>query len=229
MATQRRRGAEQAAAPADAPRAHPAPARTPSVLGGLWQMAFPREFFVSDEPVPDFSGLPFIMRWRWVFVIVFLFPLSVLFDMALALRKRFHTPTPSEHSNRVRRVQEQVSVAGHAASALSARQVRARPKGKPVCTDRPSWMAMSLRPNLYKNELRKVRIHDLNDILSVDTEAMLVRVEPFVTVGQLTAELVRALRRPADARAEDVCCFLCGVRRRSRVASRLPWYRNSTT
>jgi len=49
-------------------------------------------------------------------------------------------------------------------------------------------MAVSLREGKYKKTLHNVSIN-LIDVLQVDTERQVVRVEPLVSMGQLTATL----------------------------------------
>ena len=60
---------------------------------------------------------------------------------------------------------------------------------KPMCTGRPGWQAVSLREGKYKKELRKIYI-DLVDVLEVDTDRQVVRVEPLATMGQVSATLL---------------------------------------
>lgn len=57
-----------------------------------------------------------------------------------------------------------------------------------MCTARPGWMAVSLRVGIYKNHLQNIDVN-LIDILQVDTVRKVVRVEPLVTMGQVTATL----------------------------------------
>ena len=58
-----------------------------------------------------------------------------------------------------------------------------------MCTARPGWMTVSLRVGQYKKNLHKVSVN-LMDVLEVDTKRRVVRVEPMVTMGQLSAALV---------------------------------------
>lgn len=78
-----------------------------------------------------------------------------------------------------------------------------------MCTARPGWLTMSFRLPKYKETYRKIKI-DLVDVLEVinylkilgpipsrlhfrlqiDTGKRTVRVEPLVTMGQLTATLI---------------------------------------
>ncbi|XP_059149289.1 delta(24)-sterol reductase-like isoform X2 [Physella acuta] len=55
-----------------------------------------------------------------------------------------------------------------------------------MCTARPGWATMSFRRGLYKNSLHNIQIN-LLDILEVDIIKKIVKVEPLVTMGQVTA------------------------------------------
>lgn len=57
-----------------------------------------------------------------------------------------------------------------------------------MCTARPGWMNMSFRRALYKKTMQNIEVN-LIDILNVDTERKIVRVEPLVSMGQITAML----------------------------------------
>ena len=59
---------------------------------------------------------------------------------------------------------------------------------QPMCTSRPGWQTISLRVGLYKNTMRNIHIN-LVDILEVDTSRRVIRVEPLVSMGQITAML----------------------------------------
>ncbi len=60
---------------------------------------------------------------------------------------------------------------------------------RPMCTARPQWQTITLQRITYKSRLHQVRL-DLPDVVSVDEERRLVRVEPMVTIGQLNDFLV---------------------------------------
>jgi len=49
-------------------------------------------------------------------------------------------------------------------------------------------MAVSLREGLYKRTLRNININMI-DVLGVDVQRKVVRVEPLVSMGQITATL----------------------------------------
>uniref|UniRef100_A0A8C4QTB2 Delta(24)-sterol reductase n=1 Tax=Eptatretus burgeri TaxID=7764 RepID=A0A8C4QTB2_EPTBU len=57
-----------------------------------------------------------------------------------------------------------------------------------MCTGRPGWLTISLRVGKYKKTNYKIYIN-LMDILEVDTEKKMIRVEPLVNMGQVTARL----------------------------------------
>lgn len=57
-----------------------------------------------------------------------------------------------------------------------------------MCTARPGWMNISFRKGLYKKTMWNIEVN-LIDILKVDTERKLVKVEPLATMGQVTAML----------------------------------------
>ncbi|CAG0890049.1 unnamed protein product [Cyprideis torosa] len=57
-----------------------------------------------------------------------------------------------------------------------------------MCTARPGWQSMSFRVAKYKRRLTNIHIN-LVDILEVNAEEQWVRVEPLVTMGQLSASL----------------------------------------
>ena len=82
------------------------------------------------------------------------------------------------HDERVQEVVDQI-VAWDAAG----RKQRMR-------TARPNWAAMSLKLGSNKASSHQVRTHHLNRILKVDEEAMTLRAEPGVTMGDITSLLM---------------------------------------
>ena len=60
----------------------------------------------------------------------------------------------------------------------------------PMCTARPCWKSISLQTMTYKQRMFKVAI-DMPDIISIDEEKRLVRVEPMVSIGQLNDFLIQ--------------------------------------
>ncbi|GJQ68037.1 hypothetical protein Trydic_g10670 [Trypoxylus dichotomus] len=80
---------------------------------------------------------------------------------------------PKQHNKKVKHVQEQVQ-----------RWTKDGKKGK-MCTARPGWQTISFRRPLYKNTSYKIKVN-LVDVLEIDTDKKIIRVEPLVTMGQLT-------------------------------------------
>src|SRR5690606_5658812 len=102
-------------------------------------------------------------------------PVGFVFDGAIRLRGRVRElfGAPERHDDKVRRVQEEV------------RRWAEAPEGerRPLCTDRRTWMNLSTRFE-PKHRWNPIRMGDLCDVLGLDEARRIVRVEPFVTVGQ---------------------------------------------
>ena len=58
-----------------------------------------------------------------------------------------------------------------------------------LCSARPGWQAMSLRSGKYKGFFQCVSLN-LHDILEVNESLGYCRLEPMVTMGQLTRSLI---------------------------------------
>ncbi|MGH8591021.1 MAG: FAD-binding protein, partial [Gammaproteobacteria bacterium] len=120
-----------------------------------------------------------LVRYRWLFVVPVVLPLSLAFNFFWALRgfyQRWHG-APEAHERRVSGIQAQV------------RDWRAAGTRPPLCTARKPWMSVSPRVARYKARDNTVRVA-LYDILALDTERCVVRVEPGVSIGQLTRYLI---------------------------------------
>ncbi|XP_066547768.1 delta(24)-sterol reductase [Amia ocellicauda] len=126
------------------------------------------------------KGLDYvIIHQRWIFVCLFLLPLSVVFDVYYYLRAWLIfklCSAPRQHDQRVRDIQRQVG------------EWRKEGGGTYMCTGRPGWLTVSLRVGKYKKTHKNIMIN-LMDILEVDTKRQVVRVEPLVNMGQVTALL----------------------------------------
>jgi len=83
---------------------------------------------------------------------------------------------PKEHEKRVKDIQRQVNEWKKEGSKVK------------MCTARPGWLTVSLRVGKYKKTMKNINV-DLHDILEVDTKRQVVRLEPLVTMGQITALL----------------------------------------
>ncbi len=117
---------------------------------------------------------------RGVFAVVFLLPISVIFDLYFNLRIKFILllrSAPAKHDARVKQIQFQINkwIADGAKEKL--------------CTARSGWNTMSELVPKYKLTHRNISI-DLRDILEINEQKRIVRVEPLVTMGQLTSSLI---------------------------------------
>lgn len=65
----------------------------------------------------------------------------------------------------------------------------ARNEGKMMCTARATWKTMSIRNATYKSDCIQIPIN-LKNILDLDREKKVLRVEPMVTMGDITHYLV---------------------------------------
>ncbi|KAK3089419.1 hypothetical protein FSP39_003484 [Pinctada imbricata] len=127
-----------------------------------------------------YRGVEYIIKhYRWVFVILFLLPMSVVFDLYMYIRNWIvfkMNSAPKMHDARVKYVQQQV------------KQWNQDGRKSKMCTARPGWATVSFRRGLYKNTMRNIEVN-LIDILEIDESKQTVRVEPLVTMGQITAFL----------------------------------------
>uniref|UniRef100_A0A914CYZ3 Delta(24)-sterol reductase n=1 Tax=Acrobeloides nanus TaxID=290746 RepID=A0A914CYZ3_9BILA len=85
---------------------------------------------------------------------------------------------PRAHDRKVRNIQKQVQDWNK-----SGRSTK-------MCTARPGWLTMSFRFPKYKKDMTLIHVDKLVDILEIDTEAKSIRVEPMVTMGQITRALI---------------------------------------
>lgn len=111
----------------------------------------------------------------------FCLPASFLFDLILSVRHKIHRflfSSPKLHNERVREIQKRVQ------------QWNKLPKEerKLLCTARPNWLSLST--TFYRKDLcHKIPVN-LFDILELDEKNLTVRVEPMVTVGDITNYLI---------------------------------------
>ncbi|EFA07314.1 delta(24)-sterol reductase [Tribolium castaneum] len=123
----------------------------------------------------------FLETHRGLVVLFFCLPASYIFNLFLTIRKtlhRFFFSSPTNHDSRVRAIQKQIQ------------QWNKIPKDerKLLCTARPNWLSLST--TFYRKDLcHKINV-DLFDILQLDEHNLTVRVEPMVTVGEITQFLI---------------------------------------
>ncbi|XP_044256861.1 delta(24)-sterol reductase-like isoform X1 [Tribolium madens] len=120
-----------------------------------------------------------LIHYRWVFVCLFLLPASFFFDIWLYFRNWIIfklSSAPKQHHSKVKHVQTQV------------RNWIKNGKKQFMCTARPGWQTVSFRRPKYKKTMYNIEVN-LVDVLDINLEKKTVRVEPLVTMGQLTATL----------------------------------------
>lgn len=117
---------------------------------------------------------------RDLFATMFLLPLSVGYGIYRSVRNRIAfqlNSAPARHEERVQRVIQQLS---------AWKEQGAREK---LCTARSGWKSMSDLVPKYKLSHRPIDV-GLYDILELDEARRIVRVEPLVTMGQITETLL---------------------------------------
>ena len=106
-------------------------------------------------------------------------------------------PKPSDHDQRVRRIQRDVR---RYAEARMAGEPWAQ---KPLRTDRKGAASLNVRMS-DKSGSQTVHMSDLTNILEVDETRGVIRVEPFVTVGEAASHLdARGLQLEATIEMKD--------------------------
>lgn len=114
-------------------------------------------------------------------ILFFCLPASFLFDLGLRLHRSIYQTlrsAPELHDDRVRDIQRRLA-------AWNKKDPATRKK---LVTSRPNWLSLSL--TFFRKDLCEKIPIPLYDILSLDEENMKVRVEPMVTVGDITKFLI---------------------------------------
>ncbi|XP_028128869.1 delta(24)-sterol reductase-like [Diabrotica virgifera virgifera] len=120
-----------------------------------------------------------LVNYRWVFVCLFLLPISFFYNIWTYFRSWVVfklSSAPGQHQKKVEYVQNQILQWNK-----DGRKTR-------MCTARPGWQTMSFRRPLYKKQLTNIEVN-LVDVLEIDNDRRVVKVEPLVSMGQLTATL----------------------------------------
>lgn len=131
----------------------------------------------------DFKSrlIHFLEDHRGLVVVLFCLPASFIFNLLLTIRRTFHRwfiSSPEHHDQRVKDIQAQI------------RKWNRVPKDerKLLCTARPNWLSLSTK--FFQKEMcHQIKV-DLFDILSLNEDNLTVRVEPMVTVGEITRYLI---------------------------------------
>ena len=63
-------------------------------------------------------------------------------------------------------------------------------RGRKMCTSRPNWMSITASPQNYKSKMYQVNLGNMGNILFIDPEKRIVKVEPAVEIGYLNRALV---------------------------------------
>lgn len=115
---------------------------------------------------------------RWILVIGLL-PAQALWMIFILFLERFAflTRSSKKHAAKVDIVVKQI------------KSWNEEGRKKLMCTARPGWKVMSLRVGKYKKTHRNIDLSALNEIVEVDETRGVVRVEPLVSMGQLTTLL----------------------------------------
>lgn len=124
--------------------------------------------------------IKFGTKYRGIIIVVFCLPLSFLYECIFTLRNWLYWTflmSPERHDERVKQVQEEVMTWVKAGSP------------RPMCTARREWLTMSPRIAMFKKNCHRININ-LRDILEVDTKKQTIRVEPLVSMGQITRHLL---------------------------------------
>ena len=118
---------------------------------------------------------------RGLVVVLFCLPISYLFDICLKLSnwiRRRRLSAPEQHYLRVGKIQESVREWNKLPAA--SRQ--------PMCTSRPNWLSLSTT-FFQKSQCHQIQVA-LFDILRLNEKEMTIKVEPMVSVGEITSYLV---------------------------------------
>ncbi|CAG9859400.1 unnamed protein product [Phyllotreta striolata] len=125
--------------------------------------------------------IEFLENNRGLVVLFFCLPASFLFDLFLTAKRNIHRllfSSPKLHETRAAKIQSQI------------RKWNESPKEnrKLLCTSRPNWLSLSTT-FFKKDQCHQIQV-DLFDILSLDEENLTIRLEPMVTVGEITNYLI---------------------------------------
>lgn len=125
--------------------------------------------------------IEFLENHRGLVVLFFCLPASYIFNLILTMRRTLHClffSSPKNHDSRVKNIQKQIQKWNRIP----------KDQRKLLCTARPNWLSLST--TFYRKDLcHKINVN-LFDILELDEHNLTVRVEPMVTVGEITKFLI---------------------------------------
>ncbi|KAI5073424.1 hypothetical protein GOP47_0011437 [Adiantum capillus-veneris] len=122
----------------------------------------------------------YLVKLRWIPVLFVVLPLSCLLDMVIYLKQQWSSSMKSyrrrqrEHDHNLVKVIKRVRQRHPSRDGL-------------LCTSRKPWETMGTRNMDYKRARRfEVDLSAFNNVLDIDPDRMIARVEPLVTMGQIT-------------------------------------------
>ena len=122
-------------------------------------------------------------RWRAEIIVVVVLPISFVIWCYRTLTRWLFRPSAAKHGERVARV------AAAVAEAAAEREGGAGGPQRLLRTDRSVFDSHSVR-NSDKSRSSNIPMRDLRAILGLAADGRSVRVEPGVTVGEVTAWLL---------------------------------------
>ncbi|KAL1501913.1 hypothetical protein ABEB36_007146 [Hypothenemus hampei] len=118
---------------------------------------------------------------RGLVILFFCLPASFIFDLLLKIHHKLQKAILNKYTNHDQRVKEiQRTVQNYNKLSKNNRPL--------LCTSRPNWLSLSTT-FFRKDQCHKVNVNLFN-ILELDEEKLTVRVEPMVTVGEITEYLI---------------------------------------
>ncbi|KAB1993397.1 hypothetical protein ES319_D13G028200v1 [Gossypium barbadense] len=121
----------------------------------------------------------FLVHFRWIFVIFFVLPFSTLYYFLIYLgdvrsEMKSYKQRQKEHDENVLKVVKRLKQRNPKKDGL-------------VCTARKPWIAVGMRNVDYKRARHyEVDLSAFRNILEIDKQRMIARVEPLVNMGQIT-------------------------------------------
>lgn len=131
----------------------------------------------------DFKSrlINFLENHRGLVILIFCLPASFIFNLILTIRRQIHRflyTDPRNHDHRVANIQKQIAKWNKIP----------KEERRLLVTSRPNWLSLST--TFFRKDLcHKIDIN-LFDILELDEHNLTVRVEPMVTVGEITKFLI---------------------------------------
>lgn len=121
-----------------------------------------------------------LTHYRGIFATLFLLPISAIYSAYTTVRNKLvfiRQSAPAKHDERVANIIQQIQ---------SWQKQGCKEK---LCTARSGWKTMSEMVPTYKFTHRNIHI-DLYDILQIDEEKQIIKVEPLANMGQITRTLI---------------------------------------